>query len=120
MKRTPLRRRSKAKEAKLEEERKERAEMKAFFEYLWNNIKGKKVCSVCGSPIYGENLSIYHDHLLEKHLYPEYKFEEWNMALVCLDCHIAKGNGWPKEKHLEMMEEARKFAKNLENVKLTE
>lgn len=108
MKRTPLKKQSEAKKAKLKEEREETKKMWMFFLEIW--VERPHWCVVCNAPLYGQPVSAFFDHLLEKHLYPEYKFEKWNIAVVCLNCHSSKSNGWPKEKHLEMMEEARKFA----------
>ena len=79
-----------------------------FYKYLWNKAKGKRKCQICSIPLCGENLSIYHEHLLEKSTWPQFKYEEKNMILICSDCHSLKTNGFPKEIHKIFIENARK------------
>lgn len=77
-----------------------------FFLYLWEKIKVKR-CWACKKPIYGECLSIYFDHLLEKSVYEELKYEEENIFFCCGDCHTRKGNGFPHPVHAEAIEKAK-------------
>jgi 5-methylcytosine-specific restriction endonuclease McrA len=72
-----------------------------LFEEHWR-IK-PHICQSCNCKLFGENKSIYHDHLLEhgRERYEHLKFEMDNLFLVCFDCHTKKGNGYPTEKHQE-------------------
>lgn len=69
------------------------------------------VSEVSGTPLYGEPLSIYFDHLLEKETYPQYRYEKWNIALVTWEEHDLKGKGFPLPKHQELIGRA----KNIHN-----
>ncbi len=67
------------------------------------------ICESCDEPIWGENLSLYHDHLLEKGVdkYEYLKYEIDNLFLVCCECHTKKGNGFPTDKHKAAIEDAK-------------
>jgi len=44
-------------------------------------------CECCGASLGSEpNLMNFH-HILEKRNYPEYRHKEWNIAILCPDCH---------------------------------
>jgi len=64
-------------------------------------------CEVCGKPLGKEPLTIYFDHLLEKEMHEELRYEEKNLILVCFDCHSNKSLGHPKEEHKRRIEEAK-------------
>ena len=51
------------------------------------------------------------DHILPKEAsqYPELKFEEQNIALLCLDCHTNKGNGFFPESYAKKIMETKKL-----------
>lgn len=85
-----------------------------FYESIWRSREHK--CEVCGKKLYGEIRSIYFDHLLEKSTHPHLRHTEWNIGLVCFDCHTVKTNGFPKEKHKQLIE----TAKQKESVRLAQ
>lgn len=78
-----------------------------LFDLHWECHPDRK-CESCGEQLWGENLTIYHDHLLEKSVYEEYMYDIENLFLACLRCHTLKGNGNPTEKHLQAINEAKK------------
>lgn len=85
----------------------ERAQQEAMwemFELHWNSKS--HICENCGTTIWGENKSLYHDHLLEKGnpRYEHLKYEVGNLFLCCWECHTNKGNGYPGEKHKQAIE----------------
>ncbi len=67
-------------------------------------------CESCNTALFGENKSLYHDHLLEKGnpLYEHLKYEIENLYLCCGDCHTKKGNGFPTENHKKAIDAAKK------------
>jgi 5-methylcytosine-specific restriction endonuclease McrA len=69
------------------------SDMKAFFLQVWNK-KQKHECENCGKWLGSEPLSYMFDHLLEKSKYPELKYTEENIMLVCLECHDNKTRGF--------------------------
>lgn len=85
-----------------------------FYNLLWES-REQKMCDVCGEGLYGDNKNYYHDHLIEKSTNNELRYEVWNMALVCLDCHSLKTNGHPKDKHKELIKRAQEFYKQFKN-----
>ncbi len=91
----------------IETNRQEQLKLWAFFTLLWRKLPAVKTCWNCGKRIFGENLTIYWDHLLPKADYPELKYEEENMFFCCADCHTNKGNGFPGEKHKAAIEKAK-------------
>jgi hypothetical protein len=82
--------------------------MREFFNSLWEKLPKVKKCRACGKRIFGENLTIYWDHLLEKEIFPQFKYEPKNMFFCCPDCHTEKSNGFPKPLHLQAIEKAKK------------
>jgi 5-methylcytosine-specific restriction endonuclease McrA len=58
-------------------------------------------CESCGRFLGNEALSSYFDHLLEKSTYPELRYKEENIFLVCVECHDKKTRGFPTDKHKE-------------------
>ena len=69
--------------------------MRDFFLSIWS--RKLHYCESCKKWLGNEPLSYMFDHLLEKANYPELKYEEDNIMLVCLDCHTNKGNGFPSD-----------------------
>ena len=65
------------------------SDMNVFFLQIWNKRK-KHDCENCGKWLGNEPLSYMFDHLLEKSKYPELKYEEDNICLLCLNCHDDK------------------------------
>jgi len=96
----------------------EKDQQSADIERMWKlfdehwKLKGEgliyRMCESCQDSIWGENKSLYHDHLLEKSRYPELKYEMDNLALVCTECHTKKTAGSPTEKHRGLIEQAKK------------
>lgn len=80
--------------------------MRDFFLSIWS--KRRHYCESCGKWLGNEPLSYMFDHLLEKSRYPNLKYEEDNIALVCLDCHTNKTNGFPVERIRIRIEEVKK------------
>ena len=82
-------------------------QMWELFEKHWS-IK-EHICENCKDPIWGDNLTLYHDHLLEKGIekYEHLKYEIENLFLCCWRCHTNKGNGWPGELHKAAIEAAK-------------
>jgi len=69
------------------------SDMNEFFLQVWKNRK-QHDCENCGKWLGKEPLSYMFDHLLEKSKFPELKFEEDNIMLVCLECHDNKTRGF--------------------------
>lgn len=87
---------------KIEQKKELLIEDKIFYLSIWEerkDSKGLHSCEVCDEPIYGEPLTLYFDHLLEKSKFPQFRHTKENVAIVCGDCHSSKTNGNPKPKH---------------------
>lgn len=69
------------------------SDMNEFFLQVWKNRK-QHDCENCGKWLGNEPLSYMFDHLLEKSKFPELKYEEDNIMLVCLECHDNKTRGF--------------------------
>lgn len=78
-----------------------------FFDMLWEKHPDRK-CESCNKQLFGENLSMYHDHLIEKSERDDLRYNPLNMALVCGDCHASKSRGHPTEKHQELINKAKR------------
>lgn len=87
-------------------EKQEQEKMWEFFLYIWK--KRPHFSDVSGAPLGNSPFSYNFDHLLEKSKWPELKYEERNIALVTFEEHTLKTNGFPLEKHKELIEIARK------------
>ena len=87
------------------------SDMNAFFLQIWN--KKKHECENCGKWLGKEPLSYMFDHLLEKSKFPELKYEEENIMLVCLECHDNKTRGFLTDLVKQKIEEVRKKFGNL-------
>lgn len=44
-------------------------------------------CECCDKSLGSEPNMMYFHHILEKRNYPEFRHSEWNIAIVCPDCH---------------------------------
>ena len=110
IRKTPLKRSQKpipkSKPGKVKTKRDRTAWLK-LIQSWWDKMKSPRKCWGCGARIWGENSTLYWDHLLDKAIYPEYELEEHNHFFCCGDCHTEKGNGFPKPKHQEAIERAR-------------
>jgi len=106
----------------IQENKESRDRMWELFEKHWDleqrwvivdRYKSKSVqrmCENCGDIIWGQNLSIYHHHILEKGIerYEHLKYEIENLMLLCGDCHTSVTNGYPGENVKIATEEAHK------------
>lgn len=84
----------------------DKIKMREFFISIWNKRKIHK-CEMCGQGLGNEPLSYMFDHILEKSVYPELKFEEDNIAYLCLLCHDSKTRGFPSESYLQKINETK-------------
>lgn len=65
-------------------------EMRQFFLSIWK--KRPHRCENCDIYLGSEPLSYMFDHVLEKSKYPDLRYEEENICILCLDCHSNKTN----------------------------
>lgn len=56
----------------------------ALFEEIWNERRHQ--CEACFKPI-DEACSHNFSHALPKNAYPDYRLDERNIDLLCMDCH---------------------------------
>jgi hypothetical protein len=61
-----------------------------FFLSIWK--KRPHRCENCDAYLGSEPLSYMFDHVLEKSKYPDLRYEEENICMLCLDCHSDKTN----------------------------
>ena len=61
---------------------------------MFLNIWKKRThrCENCDVHLGSEPLSYMFDHVLEKSKYPDLRYEEENICMLCLDCHSDKTN----------------------------
>ena len=61
---------------------------------MFLNIWKKRAhrCENCDAHLGNEPLSYMFDHVLEKSKYPDLRYEEENICMLCLDCHNNKTN----------------------------
>lgn len=85
-----------------------------LFQEVWKEHPTKE-CQSCGKRIYGPNKPLYHDHLLEKNRYPEFRLDRRNLFLVCGDCHQKKSMGFPTAIHKAAIEKAKELLLNNKN-----
>lgn len=78
------------------------------FQEVWRD-NPQRLCQSCGKKIYGANKPLYHDHLLEKSKYPQFRLDKRNLLLVCGDCHQRKSMGFPTEVHKLAIEKAKQL-----------
>lgn len=62
---------------------------------------------ISGKYLGKEPLSVFFDHLLEKHKYPDLVLEEKNIILCTREEHELKTNGFPVEKHQKLIDWAK-------------
>ena len=60
-----------------------------FFLSIWKERPHKS--EVSGKKIYGEPLTIYFHHILEKNKYPEYKYDKDNIIILTWEEHDQVG-----------------------------
>jgi len=90
---------------RLEEELKEREKQWNFFLEIWK--ERPHISEVSRLPLGNQPNSCFFDHLLEKSKYPTLKYEKWNIALVTVNEHSAKTNGFPKREHQQLINKAK-------------
>jgi hypothetical protein len=96
--RTPIKKISERKKESLPEQIEKVKEVHLAMLNFFN--KSDKKCIGCGKEI--KEFRTYNvDHLLEKSTYPDLSKREDNMVVVCMGCHSMKTNGFPKENHLQ-------------------
>lgn len=61
-----------------------------MFLSIWKKKSHK--CENCDTYLGSEPLSYMFDHVLEKSKYPDLRYEEENICMLCLDCHSDKTN----------------------------
>ena len=66
-----------------------------FFLSIWR--KRKHYCENCNIYLGNTPYSYNFDHILEKSKYPELKYEEENICILCLKCHDEKTRGFVSE-----------------------
>ena len=122
MKRTPLKKISEKKLRSKDTLKKLKEEMRKldieFYMSLW-----KKRCHFCYSCLIElpNTPSTYNfDHLLEKSKFPELRHVDWNIGLLCLDCHNKKTAGFINERYKEYIIRALENYKNRNLDKLKE
>lgn len=85
LKRTPLKRVSPRKLKDIEEKKKLREVDNEFYEGVW--YKRPHRCRICDKGLGEEALTVYFHHILEKRNYEEYRHCEWNIVILCWECH---------------------------------
>lgn len=81
------------------------SQMRQLFLSVWS--KRVHNCENCGRWLGKEPFSYMFDHILEKSKYPELKFEENNISLLCLECHDEKTRGIVSEKYQEKINQTK-------------
>lgn len=97
--------RKKKKPEQIQEQKEQYEEDWKFYTKIWS--KRLHICQVCSTHLGNIIKNYFFDHLLEKQTYPELRYEEENIALVCYECHGCK-NSRPRLKHTELIEAAKK------------
>lgn len=77
-----------------------------FYLGIWEQREHK--CYNCKAPLFGEPLTIYFDHILEKSKYPQFRHTEENICLLCWNCHQNKTNGVAGRKLVGLVEETKR------------
>jgi len=65
-------------------------QQREMFLNIWK--KRPHRCENCDAHLGSEPLSYMFDHVLEKSKYPDLRYEEENICMLCLDCHSDKTN----------------------------
>lgn len=74
-------------------------EMDSFFREIWDEREdevGYCYCYETGQPMHGSKFRsnrCCYDHILEKSVYPQYKFLKKNIVILHPEVHAAKGSG---------------------------
>lgn len=78
--------------------------MMKLFDLHWNTHPDRK-CEACGVQLCGDNLTLYHDHLVPKSKFEVFKFDIDCLFLCCGTCHTMKESGFPLNPHKKAIEE---------------
>lgn len=85
---------------------------KLFYSSIWDSREHK--CFNCNCSLGGEPLTLFFDHILEKSRFPDLRYEQDNIMLLCPDCHYNKTNAYYSEKiKQKILETAEKFGKSI-------
>jgi len=58
---------------------------KDFYKEIW--AASKHACQSCGVKLPKEPLTLFFHHLLPKSIYPQFRHEPSNIAILCFECH---------------------------------
>ncbi len=88
----------------------DREKLRNFYMEIWKErqVSGRNYSDISGSLLPREPSSLFFDHLLEKAQYPDLIFEKRNIVLVTAEEHEIKTLGFPKPRHKELVELAKK------------
>jgi hypothetical protein len=101
---TKLKRKKKSQE-EIEQNKAETAKMWALFEEVFRE-RGP-YSEIDGTYLGSELKSWMVDHLIEKSIHPELKYEKENLFLVTFDQHQRKSQGFPDPIHAEAIQKAK-------------
>lgn len=94
---------------KVQEEREIRQKDKEFYQSIWDNRSHEcEVHDTEGVWLGYKMKPLFMDHLCEKSIYPELRYEPRNIALCCEDCHRKRTDGFPTTKHYSKILDARR------------
>lgn len=87
-----------------------------FYKKIWDSrwctnerpVGWWHICESCKQQIWGELKSLYIDHILEKSVFPQLRYEPDNIAILCTDCHSSKTNGIVNSVYKNRIEKAKK------------
>ena len=105
MKKTGIRKKPKSEEQKEMDRLTREADM-MFYMKIWT--RREHVCASCDTYIYGEMKPLYMDHICEKSVWEHLRYEPDNIAILCGDCHHAKGSGFVNEKYRKLIDKTKK------------
>lgn len=85
LKRTPLQKISKKRLRKINDAKKLTVKDKMLYAEIWE--EREHIDFETGLPIYGEARTLYFHHVLEKHLYPQFRYKKWNIIIISWETH---------------------------------
>jgi 5-methylcytosine-specific restriction endonuclease McrA len=65
---------------------------KDFYQTIWESRD--HICENCNTFLGNEPRTYHFDHTLEKSKFPDLRYKEDNIMLLCLQCHSSKTNGY--------------------------
>lgn len=69
---------------------------KEFFMEIWE--RKSHYCQSCSKWLGKEPNLLFFHHVLPKHLFKEFKYNEKNIVILCWNCHASIENGFCNEK----------------------